>query len=104
MQKLPQIAYWKERINDHDHGNIPPGTDLIIACHACRNWDMPSNGVFLLFTWAELFGSPYSVRRDWKGELKAALEARERRLVRQYERRVKHHLAEYFEDEIWVPA
>jgi hypothetical protein len=105
MEKLPRINFWKERVTgDGQHGNIPPGTDFVIACHACRNWDVPSNGVFLLFTWEELYGREYSKRVDWRARLEEALKARERRLVRDYSRRVRHHLADYYDDEIWVPA
>ncbi len=103
MQKLPQINYWRERVTHHLDPVKDPNGQIIYAVHACRNWDMPSNGVFLLFTWAELYG-PYDYRVDWRDAVKKALEARERRLVREYQRRVRHHLAEYFDDEIWVPA
>lgn len=38
MQKLPQIHYWRDRIDQS-----------VVAFHAVRGWgDRPSNGVFML--------------------------------------------------------
>lgn len=38
-KKKPQVVYWRDRIDD-----------LFTTVHACRAWDVPSNGVFLLVT------------------------------------------------------
>lgn len=103
MEKLPRISFWKERVTDPRTvvaGH--PNQQIIYAVHACRNWDVPSNGVFLLFTHEELYS--WDKRIAWRDQLEAALKARERRLVSEYQRRVRHHLTDYFDDEIWVPA
>lgn len=101
MQRLPQINYWLELITLPrlaDRGTA----DWIYACHAARNWDTPSNGVFLLFTYEELWGRDLSKRVYWRGLLKDALEARERRLIREFQRHSRQHLTHYFDDEIWT--
>jgi hypothetical protein len=85
--KVPSIDFWRTRID---------GT--IFAVHACRRWDRPSNGVFMLVTRDELWGPG---RIDWMGELARRLSIRERRLFALYGRYWKDYLTEFFDDEVW---
>lgn len=79
MEKLPRISFWVERVSPPDE----PISKAVYACHATRNWDVPSNGVFMLFTFDEIYGRDYQKRVFWRGVLEDALKARERRLVRE---------------------
>lgn len=100
MKGLPKITYWIDPITVpslNDRGT----SDWVYACSAVRNWDVPSNGVFLIFTHAELFD--WRKRVAWREALKHALEQREKRIAREYQRRARHHLTDYFDDEIWTP-
>lgn len=99
LGKVPSILFWREFAS----GRVDDPKDAVYACHAVRNWDVPSNGVFALFPFEDLFSREYSKRVDWYGVLAARLAERERRLFREYGRMWKHHLTEYFDDEIWCP-
>lgn len=87
LGKVPQIMFWFERVDR--------GSDRIWSGHAVRNWDLPSNGVFALFTHAEIHDT-----RQWHSVLRAKLEARERRLFSEFGHRWRHHLADYSEDDL----
>lgn len=70
MKNKPKITYWREPIDRN-----------AVACFACRNWDVPSNAVFLLFTRKEIFGTREAApTRNWRGELTEKLNWRERTL------------------------
>jgi hypothetical protein len=91
--KIPAILFWRTRIDEH-----------VWACHAVRNWDRPSNGVFMLVTTDELFCREWSKRLDWRGHLADKLGEREKRLFREYGRFWKDYLCEYTDDELWCPV
>ena len=94
MKNLPAITYWRERVG-HE-----PGGPTIYAVHAVRNWDVPSNGVFLLYTASELHGN-WDSRRDWRKELAEKLGKRERALAAEFGRYLRDHLCDYSADEGW---
>lgn len=101
LGKVPQITYWRTRIDycfNNGKGEAWVGTDRIWAGHAIRNWDVPSNGVFMLFTGDEIRGW------EWRNALKEKLEARERRLFHEFGRLWRGHLETYFDDELAADA
>lgn len=60
----PKVHFWIERIDRH-----------MVAVHACRAWDTPANGIFVLFHADKLVGT-----REWPGK-RACYEAAENRLI-----------------------
>lgn len=80
MQKLPQIHYWRERVDGH-----------VLSVHAVRGWgDRPSNGVFLLMP--AIDWQRWTTRQDAKAELDRRLKERERILFNWYGRDWRNHL------------
>lgn len=101
MKGKPQIHFWIERVGILENGPPGPGYvgTTVYALNCCRSWDVPANGVFMLFMHEELFGFhkygeiSYPVKHQRPRDLVAAkLEARERALVDFYGRSAKHHL------------
>ncbi len=109
LGKVPQITYWRERIDvvvrpvtgrgRQRWGVESFGSDRIYVGHAVRNWDVPSNGVFALFTAEEINSYP-----GWRQTLREKLEARERRLFHEFGRYWRGHLETYFDDELAAEA
>jgi hypothetical protein len=107
MKGKPQIHFWKERVGALENGPPGPGYigTTIYAVSACRDWDLPANGVFMLFMHDECHdghgrdasGKYFYIppKKDWRRLLTEKLEAREKALVNWYGRSAKHHLADF---------
>ena len=81
MKSKPQVTIWFEPIDRH-----------VIAMHAIRHWDMPSNGVFMLVIAAEV--NRRSLLREKIAEITALLEQRERTLMAWHGRSWRHRLCD----------
>ena len=105
MKGKPQPHFWIEKIGYLDNG--PPGPGYIgttvYALNVCRAWDLPANGVFLIFRHDELYSVRTNPHSGYKWTEKnqhcydlalKKLEAREKALVDWYGRQAKHHLAD----------
>lgn len=88
MMKVPRVTIWRERID---------GTASVV--HAVRNWDVPSNGVFMLIVSADW--QTWDNRSRLMKEITEKLQERELRLFREFGRLWRHHLCHYFDDEVW---
>lgn len=88
MKPKPQIHLWVEPVEI----NAAAGHESIYAVNACRAWDVPANGVFMLFFGHEFVGWNRSTVAEL---LKRKLEARERALVNWYGRSYRHHLDQF---------
>lgn len=85
MKNKPRINYWTTAV---DRG--------MLAVHAVRAWDVPSNGVFILVTPHERYGvtlqGKYQPPINWAAQLVARLDERERIIVREYGRQARYNL------------
>lgn len=102
MKNKPQAHFWIEKIGVLEHGK--PGNKgyqgtTVYALNVCRSWDVPANGVFMIFMHHELFVLRGTKPNQWIArnevcyeKVMRKLEARERALVAWYGRTAKHHL------------
>lgn len=103
MKAKPQVHFWHERIGWLEEGE--PGTKnyrgtAVYAVSACRAWDVPANGVFMIFLHQECRGAHTekgyrAPTVDYRRLLIEKLEARERALVNYYGREARHHLDQF---------
>lgn len=107
MKNKPQVHYWLERIGTLERGK-PGNKDYrgttVYALNACRAWDTPANGVFLIFMWEELRivrRNPntghewFETNQECYAKVLRKLEGRERALIDWYGRDAKHHLNQF---------
>ena len=88
MKGKPQVHFWTEMIERNPGSGVPN----VLAINVCRAWDVPANGVFMIFTSDEMLA--WDSRQRCRDLVLKKLEARERALVNYYGRTAKHHLAD----------
>ncbi len=76
--RFPRVHFWKEPI-DGD----------VVAIHACRSWDEPANGVFMLFFRSEI--TPSFAGGRYKRAPVDYAEVLHRRLLRREHAMMNYH-------------